>query len=74
MPEPLVHVSNVNKDFQGPAGVIFQFFQLLPTLTVIENVMLPMDFCRIWKPKERPERAMMLLEQVLYENGQKVAA
>jgi len=134
MPEPLIHVSNVNKDFQGPAGaihvlksvnlvvhpgefvgvrgpsgsgkstlinmmtgidrptsgtlrvagqniekmgenqlarfrgkhvgVIFQFFQLLPTLTVIENVMLPMDFCRIWKPTERPERALMLLEQV----------
>jgi putative ABC transport system ATP-binding protein len=45
-------------------GVIFQFFQLLPTLTVIENTMLPMDFCRVWKPKERPERAMRLLEQV----------
>ena len=44
--------------------MIFQFFQLLPTLTVIENVMLPMDFCRMWKPRERPERAMMLLEQV----------
>ena len=133
-PQPLVHVTNVNKDFQGPAGVIrvlksvnflvypsefvgvrgpsgsgkstlinmmtgidrptsgavrvagkniekmsenelarfrgkhigviFQFFQLLPTLTIVENVMLPMDFCRMWKPKERPERAMMLLEQV----------
>ena len=45
-------------------GVIFQFFQLLPTLTVIENVMLPMDFCRMWKPRERPERAMRLLEQM----------
>ncbi len=45
-------------------GVIFQFFQLLPTLTVIENVMLPMDFCRMWKPRERPERAMSLLEQM----------
>ncbi len=45
-------------------GVIFQFFQLLPTLTVIENTMLPMDFCRMWKPRERPERAMHLLEQV----------
>ncbi|MBI3241705.1 MAG: ABC transporter ATP-binding protein [Chloroflexi bacterium] len=132
--KPLVHVENVNKDFQGPAGVIhvlksvnlevnqsefvgvrgpsgsgkstlinmitgidrptggsvrvagepiekmsenqlarfrgknigviFQFFQLLPTLTVAENVMLPMDFCRVWKPRERPERAMNLLEQV----------
>ncbi len=45
-------------------GVIFQFFQLLPTLTVLENVILPMDFCRMWKPRERPERAMTLLEQV----------
>lgn len=45
-------------------GVIFQFFQLLPTLTVVENVMLPMDFCRIWNPKERPERAMSLLDQM----------
>jgi len=45
-------------------GVIFQFFQLLPTLTIIENVMLPMDFCRVWKPRERPERAMHLLDQV----------
>ncbi len=45
-------------------GVIFQFFQLLPTLTIIENTMLPMDFCRVWKPRERPERAMHLLEQV----------
>ena len=45
-------------------GVIFQFFQLLPTLTVLENVILPMDFCRMWKPRERPERAMQLLEQM----------
>ncbi len=45
-------------------GVIFQFFQLLPTLTIIENVMLPMDFCRVWKPRQRPERAMHLLDQV----------
>src|SRR3990170_5568050 len=45
-------------------GVIFQFFQLLPTLTIAENVMLPMDFCRVWKPAERPRRAMQLLEQV----------
>ncbi len=45
-------------------GVIFQFFQLLPTLTIIENIMLPMDFCRMWTPRERPERAMTLLDQV----------
>ena len=46
------------------AGVIFQFYQLLPTLTVIENVMLPMDFAGLWTPREREERAMALLEQV----------
>jgi ABC-type lipoprotein export system ATPase subunit len=45
-------------------GVIFQFFQLLPTLTVIENIMLPMDFCHMYSTRERRERAMYLLEQV----------
>jgi putative ABC transport system ATP-binding protein len=45
-------------------GVIFQFFQLLPTLTVVENVMLPMDYCGCYPPSERPERAMILLEQM----------
>jgi putative ABC transport system ATP-binding protein len=45
-------------------GVIFQFFQLLPTLTVLENVMLPMDFCNMYAPRERKERALHLLEQV----------
>ena len=45
-------------------GVIFQFFQLLPTLTAIENVMLPMDYGHIYPRPERPERAMHLLEQV----------
>jgi len=45
-------------------GVIFQFFQLLPTLTVIENVMLPMDFASLWTPRERQQRAMHLLELV----------
>jgi putative ABC transport system ATP-binding protein len=45
-------------------GVIFQFFQLLPTLTVVENVMLPMDFCDVHPFHERRERALQLLEQV----------
>lgn len=45
-------------------GVIFQFFQLLPALTVIQNVMLPMDFCGVGKRRERRERAMELLEMV----------
>ena len=45
-------------------GVIFQFFQLLPTLTVLENVMLPMDFCGAPSPRERWDRAIRLLKQV----------
>jgi putative ABC transport system ATP-binding protein len=45
-------------------GVVFQFFQLLPTLTVVENVMLPMDFCSVHLPREREAFAMNLLEQV----------
>jgi putative ABC transport system ATP-binding protein len=45
-------------------GVIFQFFQLLPTLTVLENVMLPMDFCNVYRRRERAERALHLLEHV----------
>jgi putative ABC transport system ATP-binding protein len=64
--EPIEKMSeNQLARFRGKnIGVIFQFFQLLPTLTVLENVILPMDFCRMWKTKERPERAMNLLEQV----------
>ena len=45
-------------------GVVFQFFQLLPTLTVIENVMLPMDFCHKYPLRQRKERAYHLLDQV----------
>lgn len=45
-------------------GIVFQFFQLLPTLSVIENVLLPMDFCHRYTPRERVERALHLLELV----------
>jgi len=44
-------------------GVVFQFFQLLPTLTVLENVMMPMHYCNTYKGQRR-ERALELLELV----------
>jgi len=45
-------------------GIVFQFFQLLPTISVIENIMLPMDFCRTYPMREREKRALDLLEMV----------
>jgi putative ABC transport system ATP-binding protein len=45
-------------------GVIFQFFQLLPTLTAVENILLAMDYGAQYPAAERPERAMYLLELV----------
>jgi len=45
-------------------GIVFQFFQLLPMLTVLENVMLPMDFCKVYTPRQRRERALSVLDLV----------
>ncbi len=45
-------------------GVVFQFFQLLPMLTLLENVMLPMDYIDMYDFEERPKRAMDLLALV----------
>jgi putative ABC transport system ATP-binding protein len=42
-------------------GIVFQFFQLLPSLTIAENVMLPMDFCNTYASRERRSRAQDLL-------------
>jgi putative ABC transport system ATP-binding protein len=44
-------------------GVVFQFFQLLPTLTVAENVVLPMDLCNAWPRAQRRARALALLDR-----------
>lgn len=54
-------------------GIVFQFFQLLPMISVIENIMLPMDFCRTYPLNERRKRAMELLELVeLAEHAHKL--
>jgi putative ABC transport system ATP-binding protein len=45
-------------------GIIFQFFQMLPALTLLENVIVPMDLANKYSPKERRERGMHLLERV----------
>jgi putative ABC transport system ATP-binding protein len=49
-------------------GIVFQFFQLLPMLSLLENTILPMDFCRMYTPPEREERARDLLQLVGLEN------
>jgi putative ABC transport system ATP-binding protein len=43
-------------------GIIFQFFQLIPTLTIKENILLPMDFCNIIEKQKRSDRAIKLLD------------
>jgi ABC-type lipoprotein export system ATPase subunit len=45
-------------------GIVFQFFQLMPMLTLLENVMLPMDYAEMYDFDERPRRAMRMLEMV----------
>lgn len=45
-------------------GIVFQFFQLLPMLTLLENVMLPMDYVDLYDFDDRPKRAMELLKLV----------
>ena len=56
-------------------GVVFQFFQLLPTLTVAENIILPMDFCNTFPVNERRGRAISLLEKVgIAEQADKLPA
>lgn len=62
--------------FRGQSmGVVFQSFELLPTLTVLQNVMLPMDFARRYSVREQRQRALNLLEQVeITEHAKKLPA
>jgi putative ABC transport system ATP-binding protein len=54
-------------------GLVFQFFQLLPTLTIAENVMLPMDFAEVIPASKRRSKALELLERVgIHEQADKL--
>lgn len=56
-------------------GVVFQFFQLIPTLSILENILLAMEFARVIPKKERRERVVGLLRQVgLQEHAHKLPA
>lgn len=45
-------------------GVIYQSFHLLPNLTLLDNILLPMDFCGLYRRRASRERAMDLLRQM----------
>jgi putative ABC transport system ATP-binding protein len=56
---------SVMSDWRGASvGIVFQFFQLLPTLSAIDNVMLPMDFAGRLAGRKRADRAIDLLERL----------
>lgn len=64
-----VNVHSMNEDqlalWRGlNLGVIYQSFELMPMLTLLENVMLPMDFCGLYRPRRSRERATELLRMV----------
>lgn len=62
-----VHTLNEEKTavWRGKnVGIVFQFYQLMPTLTVLENVLMPMDFSGIYAPAKRQHRALELLTRV----------
>lgn len=53
-------------------GIVYQTFELMPTLSLLDNVMLPMDMCGVYRPRASAQRAMALLEQVgLEEHARK---
>ena len=78
--EKEVSVHNMDEDvlalWRGQTmGVVYQSFQLLPMLTLLENVMLPMDLCGLYTPRRSRERAMELLRLVeIEEHAKKLPA
>ena len=62
-----IHLMSANKQslWRGRnVGIVFQFFQMLPSLTLLNNVMLPMELASKYSRRERRERAEFLLEMV----------
>ena len=48
-------------------GIVYQSFHLIPNLTLLDNVMLPMDFCGQYRPRSSREKALQLLKEVELE-------
>jgi putative ABC transport system ATP-binding protein len=62
-----IHRMNANRQslWRGKSvGIVFQFFQMMPTLTLLNNVMLPMELAGKYRGRERRQRAEYLLEMV----------
>ncbi|MCL4871706.1 MAG: ATP-binding cassette domain-containing protein [Anaerolineae bacterium] len=74
--EPILNFMGENKMARWRGrniGIIFQFFQLLPTLSAVENVVLPMHFCQVGHKRERWHKAMACLELVgMADHAQKL--
>ncbi|MHB8135668.1 MAG: ABC transporter ATP-binding protein [Anaerolineaceae bacterium] len=74
--EVIINGSDIHKMSEGKIavwrgknlGIVFQFFQLLPTLSVLDNTMLPMDFCGTYRKTEREEIARNLLRTLEIED------
>jgi len=49
-------------------GIVYQSFRLMPSLCLLDNILLPMDFCGLYDRKKSPERAMSLLKEVELED------
>ena len=75
-----VSIHSLNEDeialWRGQTlGVVFQSFQLLPMLTLIENITLPMDLCGVYNARQSRDRAMELLHLVeIAEHANKLPA
>jgi putative ABC transport system ATP-binding protein len=62
-----IHDMNSNRLAQWRGrnmGIVYQTFHLIPNLTLLDNVLLPMDFCGLYRPRVSRQRAMELLDEV----------